>query len=390
MRARVEPAYPLHPLYPLSDTARQFAARLLCVGFHGHEISASLRRLLAEGVNKVVLFARNIQSPAQVAALTDQIRAAADHPVLICIDQEGGRVRRLREGFTQVPSMRQLGAAAAAMGNAAASQLARGVGLVLGRELAAVGVNVNFAPVLDVDTNPDNPVIADRSLHRDAEVVARLGSFLIDGIQAGGVAACGKHFPGHGDTLVDSHYDLPALPHSLERLRSIELLPFSRCLHAACMMTAHIIFPTLDAAFPATLSRELIDPILRQEMGYDGVVFTDDMEMKAIADHYGFDDAVVRAVEAGVDVLTICHSEDRQARAIEVLAAAIDGGRISEARVQRSSRRLDRLSRRFGHGRLTDLSVLGSTDHLAAVAPIELAAAAADPTEAWRGNGAGR
>ena len=362
----------------------QLAARMVCVGLDGTELSDAGCQLLNRGVGFVVLFARNVQTPRQVATFIGQIKSCASQTVGLCVDQEGGRVRRLRDGFTHVPSMRDVGHAA--MRNDDHDEpIAREVGAILGREIRAVGFDVNFGPVLDTDTNPLNPVIADRSLSRDANVVAHLGCDLIDGMQAdAGVAACGKHFPGHGDTSKDSHYALPRLDHDLQRLHDVELVPFVAAARAgvASMMTSHIIFTPLDDQMPATLSPAVLTGLLRREIGYDGVVFTDDMEMKAIASFYDFDEAVIRTIEAGADVVTICHSPDKQHRAIDLLAAAIESGRLSRDRVMQSIRRIDRLHAQFVRDVEFDPGVLNCVAHRATVSRIPPhAAEARDPTQ---------
>jgi beta-N-acetylhexosaminidase len=342
--------------------ARTLAARMLCVGFDGPTLPESARDLFSAGVGFAVLFARNVVTPEQVAALNDSIKQAASGPVMICVDQEGGRVRRLREGFSPIPSMRQLGQAAARSRRPA--DLARSLGRVLGSEIRAVGFDVVFGPVLDVDTNPDNPVIADRSLSRDPAEVALLGCALIEGIQGVGVAACGKHFPGHGDTSQDSHYHLPRLDHDLRRLAEVELVPFTAAANGlAAMMSSHIVFAPLDAHHPATLSPTVLGGLLRDQLGFDGVVFTDDMEMKAIANFYDFDDAVLRAINAGCDVITVCHTLEKQRRAIDVIAAAIESGRLSRERIDQSIRRIDRLATRFARPVSFDSHLLNHDTH---------------------------
>lgn len=351
------------------------AAGMLCVGFAEKTVPDSLVELLGRGVRSVVLFARNVESPAQVRALTDEIRAKAPGPVMICVDQEGGRVRRLRDGFTPIASMRELG-------QTNDETLAFEVGRILGVECRAVGFDVDFAPVLDVDTNPKNPVIADRSLGSDANRVATLGAKLIAGLQSANVAACGKHFPGHGDTSQDSHHDLPRLDHDLSRLRSVELVPFAAAVKAgvASMMTSHIIFSPLDSKRPATLSPLVLDAILRREMNFDGVVFTDDMEMKAIANHFGVEASCVEAVNAGADVVTICHSLDRQHAAIETLAKAIESGAISRERAKQSTRRIDTLIERFVKAPRPGVDAIAGESNLQIAAKVGTAGVALDPT----------
>lgn len=367
----------------LTDTPERLAARMLCVGFEGHTLPESARSLFEGGVGFAVLFARNVESPRQLAELNASIKAAGNHHgtrPLICVDQEGGRVRRLRDGFTPIPSMRDLGNAAAAMENPAA--LARSVGAVLGTELRAVGIDIGFAPVLDVDTNPDNPVIADRSLGRDPATVAALGCALVEGIQGAGVAACGKHFPGHGDTSQDSHHHLPRLDHDLARLREVELVPFIAAARGgiAAMMSSHIVFGPLDADHPATLSPYVLETLLRGELKFDGVVFTDDMEMSAIASFYDFDDAIVRAIEAGADVITVCHTLAKQQRAITVIADAIRNGRLSRERIQRSIARIDRLGAKFGRSVAFEPLSLNHAEHRDLVARVGADTKGDDPT----------
>lgn len=364
----------------MTDLER-LAARMIAVGFDGTALPASLDALLRRGIGGVVLFGRNVQSPEQVAELNAEIKRRAPNPVMLCVDHEGGRVRRLRAGFSPIPSMRELG-------RTRSVDLARRIGTIIGQEVRAVGFDVDFAPVLDVDTHPKNPVIADRSLGSDPQLVATLGAALIDALQAQGVAACGKHFPGHGDTWLDSHHDLPQLDHNLDRLEAVELVPFRACTHAASMMTSHIVFTQFDPTYPVTLSPLVMKRFLRDEIGYEGVVFTDDLEMKAIADHFGFDEAVVRAVDAGSDVITICHTLDRRYRALEVLVKAVESARLSRSRLEQSVARIEALCANFvrpAPARI-DLSMLDSPEHRSVIEQIARETQAhVDPTEAWRG-----
>ncbi|MEM6313606.1 MAG: beta-N-acetylhexosaminidase [Planctomycetota bacterium] len=321
--------------------AERLAARMLCVGFDGHVPDDAIRRLIDRGVGGVVLFARNVDSPEQVLALNAALKQhAGDRPLLTCVDQEGGRVARLRRGFTQVPAMRDVRDA----------DHAAELGDVLGRECRAVGFDLNFAPVLDVDTNPANPVIADRSLGRDPQRVAELGTALVRGMQ-NHVAACGKHFPGHGDTAQDSHHDLPRLPHDLDRLRQIELKPFAAVAdEIAAIMTAHIVFEALDDK-PGTMSKPVLD-LLRQDLGFDGVIISDDFEMKALFGRFDFEHTITTAALAGVDLLVVCHREDLQHRAIDALAT------LPIERLRAANRRIDVLCARFCKPAVGDLAVL--------------------------------
>ena len=213
----------------------------------------------------------------------------------------------------------------------------------MARELRAVNIDMNLAPVLDVDSNPNNPVIGERSFGSDPTLVANMGCALIDGLQSSGMAACGKHFPGHGDTCIDSHFDLPRLSHDLGRLSRTELPPFEAAIKAgvASIMCAHVMFDVLDANFPATMSSPVIDGLLRKQLKFNGVVCSDDLEMKAIIDHFGIEEAVVRGATAGTDLFFVCKEHDLQRRAIEALTAAVKQGDVSIKRIEQSNRRLD-------------------------------------------------
>jgi beta-N-acetylhexosaminidase len=284
-------------------------------------LPGDLAALIGAGrVGGVVLFARNIGSPEQTRALVAELheRAPADAPLTVAIDQEGGRVQRLRAPWTEWPPMRRLGERGSP---ADTHELAR----ALGRELADLRVDLDFAPVADVDTNPANPVIGDRSFSRDPEEVARHAVAFALGLQREGVAACAKHFPGHGDTSVDSHLDLPRIEHDRERLERVELVPF-RALAAAgvaSMMTAHVSLPRLDPALPATLSPRVL-ALLREQIGYRGLVFSDDLEMRAIADRFAPSEVARGALSAGVDALLVCSRADLRDEVLAALESAPD------------------------------------------------------------------
>jgi beta-N-acetylhexosaminidase len=287
-------------------------------------------------------------------------------------------VARLRapQGFTELPPMRAIGAAGD-------ERIAFGVGALLGRELRAVGIDQDYAPVVDVDTNPANPVIGDRSLSRDPDVVARLGTALALGLQAEGVAACAKHFPGHGDTSQDSHVALPRLPHPLERLRRVELPPFRALAQAgvAAVMTAHVVFEALDPTRPATLSAPVMR-LLREELGFQGCCVSDDLEMKAVAEHFPLEEAVPAAVAAGVDQLLVCHTSALQHRAIDLVREAVESGRLSRWRLAEARANVQRLLRFAGPAPDARLvrSKLRTPEHLAFAEQLPALASGADPT----------
>jgi beta-N-acetylhexosaminidase len=266
-----------------------------------------------------------------------------DVPVWVSIDQEGGRVARLKAPFTEWPPMATLGRS----GDAA---LAERFGRAIASELKAVGITLDFAPVLDVHTNPKNPVIGDRALAEDPRTVGRLGAAIIRGLQSQGVAACGKHFPGHGDTLLDSHLELPIVEHPPDRLRQVEFLPFTAAIRAgvASIMTAHVLLPAIDEARPATLSRRVVSALLREELGFEGVIFSDALEMKAIAGGFAITDAAVMAIEAGCDAVLICDANhDLQAAALEAIVHAAEEGRLASGRVNDALMRNRRAKERF-------------------------------------------
>ena len=360
------------------STLDRDVASLLCVGFQGKAPSPEVLELVARGVGGVILFSRNVEGAEQVAALVAALKRAAGRPLLVSIDQEGGRVARLRaaQGFTELPPMR-------ALGEAGDEGLAFAAGALLGRELRAVGVDQDYAPVVDVDTNPANPVIGDRSLGRDPALVGRLGAALARGLQSAGVAACAKHFPGHGDTSQDSHVDLPRLPHPLERLLAVELPPFTALARAgvAAVMTAHVVFEALDPARPATLSPRVLS-LLRERCGFAGCCVSDDLEMKAIAAHVPLEVAAPGAVASGVDQLLVCHTPAVQHAAIDLVRRAVEDGRLPRARLAEARGRVEALLRWAGPppDPAAAAAALRTRQHLALAARIPALAAGRDPT----------
>jgi len=326
---------------------RRVGQRLM-VGFDGHEPSLEVKRLIRDfGAGSVILFARNVDRPEQVAELVRELQAVArdaghELPLLVAIDQEGGRVARLKEPWTSWPPLR-------AVGRAGSPDYARRMGAALAAELKACGIGCDFAPVVDVDTNPRNPVIGDRSFGDDPEQVGRLGAAMVRGLQEGGVVACAKHFPGHGDTDVDSHLDLPAVDHSLSRLQDVELRPFRMAIEAgvATIMTAHVLVRELDDRLPATLSPRVIAGLLREQMRYQGVIVSDDLEMKAVAKRWQPAEAAVLAAKAGCDVLPVCAGHEAQVAAAEGLIRALEAEEIGFAAMDDACARIKRLKERF-------------------------------------------
>jgi beta-N-acetylhexosaminidase len=318
---------------------------MLIAGFNGHQVPRELKSLASEfGLGGIILFARNIAEPEQVAELCfEASRLTPNVPLWVSVDQEGGRVARLKAPFTEWPPMATLGRSGDV---ALAERFARAMAV----ELKAVGVTLDYAPVLDVHTNQKNPVIGDRALGEKAADVARLGAVIVRALQLEGIAACGKHFPGHGDTSTDSHLELPLIEHPVERLRELEFLPFKAAIEAevAAIMTAHVFMPALDEERPATLSEKIVTGLLRDELGYEGVILSDDLEMKAIANQYTVPSAAVLAVEAGCDGVLICSGDyDAQAAAIEALVHAVESGPLRMTRVEAALKRHQRAKERF-------------------------------------------
>lgn len=331
----------IYPVKLKQMTLREKIGQMLLCGFHGTEAAGDVDAFLRKyPIGGVIYFARNVESPEQVERLSLGLqRIAVDSgnvPLWISIDQEGGMVARITEGIALMPGQMAI-AAAGSIEDAYQAAYISGV------ELRSMGINMNFAPVLDVNNNAANPVIGVRSFGESPQSVAAYGARSIAGVQDAGISATAKHFPGHGDTDTDSHLDLPVITHDRERVERVELIPFRAAIAAGvdAMMSAHIYFPALEPErLPVTLSRAVLSGLLRQELGYDGMIVTDCMEMDAIAANYGTVDAAVMAVEAGADLVLISHTAHLQAGAFEALLAAVQSGRISEARIDESVTRL--------------------------------------------------
>ena len=324
---------------------RRHLGQLAIAGFGGHAIPSELRALAREfDLGGVIFFARNVESPEQVAELSREAQLlAGDIPLWVSVDQEGGRVARLKAPFTVWPPMVTLGRSG---DEGLAARFAR----ALATELKAVGISLDYTPVLDVHTNPRNPVIGDRALAERAEDVARLGRVIIDTLQGEGVAACGKHFPGHGDTTADSHFELPVIEHPPDRLEAVEFVPFRAAIDArvAAIMSAHILVPALDDERPATLSPAIVDGVLKKRLGFDGLVLSDDLEMKAISGRHGVPEATVGAIAAGCDAVLMCGAtQESQAAALEAVIRAVEVGTLPAKRVEDALVRHRRVKERF-------------------------------------------
>ncbi|MGH9200393.1 MAG: beta-N-acetylhexosaminidase [Vicinamibacterales bacterium] len=350
--------------------SRRDIGQLLIGSMPGKTVPQEFRSLAREfDLGGVILFGRNIEAPEQVAELSVECEALGrTSPAWVSVDQEGGRVARLKEPFTRWPPM-------ATLGRAGSETLAERFAKALASELLATGITLDYAPVLDVHTNPKNPVIGDRALAERAEDVARLGRVIIRSLQGAGLAACGKHFPGHGDTSTDSHHDLPVVEHPPDRLRAVELEPFRAAIaeRVAFIMTAHVLIPSLDETRPATLSPVVVQQMLRQELGFEGVILSDDLEMKAVSARFPLPEAAIEAIRAGCDGILICSGDiDVQGPTLEALVRAVESGAIPPSRADDAFARLRRAKERFLVGdrpapsaRIHQLrSLLGREEHL--------------------------
>lgn len=346
-------------------TLNQKIGQLCMFGFDGLVPPSFLRGFVQEwGLGGVILFGSNLKSPPQILELTRTLQGlTAGPPLLIGVDQEGGRVSRLKPPFTQFPPAARLGA----LGS---EEIARTVGGVIGKELCAVGINVDFAPVLDVHTNPDNPVIGDRAFAADPDVVARMGIAFFQGLQAEGVLATGKHFPGHGDTSTDSHLELPVVHHPVDRLERVELYPFRRAIDAGLpvLMTAHVLCPALDPGVPATLSPRVLTELLRHELGFEGIIVSDDLSMAAIAGRWSVEEAACRFIEAGGDLILMGEDAGAQQAILDALLNAVRSNRIPEDRLEASLGRIRKAKKKLSAFRQPAegeaLGLIGRPEHL--------------------------
>lgn len=320
--------------------------QLFIVGLEGYSLDDnSLEMIEKHHVGGFILFKRNIKDVEQLVALTNALKAANSNnkiPLFISVDEEGGIVSRMPEGVKKLPS-------SGSLGRLGSEELSYEVGKILGYELKLFGFNMNFAPVLDINSNPQNPVIGERAFGSDKELVSKLGIQTMKGIQSQGIISVVKHFPGHGDTSVDSHVGLPRVDHGLERLREFELVPFAKAIEsgADAVMVAHILFPQIDPENPSTLSKAIITDILKEEMGFEGVVITDDMTMGAIMENYSIGEAVVKSILAGSDLILVCHGHENGLQAITAIREAVEEGAISEDRIDESVYKILKLKKKY-------------------------------------------
>ncbi|RKP55626.1 beta-N-acetylhexosaminidase [Cohnella endophytica] len=342
-------------------TLEQKIGQMLLVGVEGTSIDDSAKKMLTEQFVGGVIFYKNNFSDLEgsVRFVNDLKKANFSNPapLFISVDQEGGKVSRLPKEFVAMPD-------AAKVGKTGKPELAEQMGALLAQQLKLVGFNVDFAPVLDINSNPKNPVIGTRSFGNKADLVTKMGIAEMNGLRDGGTVAVVKHFPGHGDTSVDSHLDLPVVNKTTEQLKKLEWIPFQAAIDdkADAVMVAHILFPKIDPNAPASFSKKIIGDQLRGTLGYDGVVITDDMTMGAIADHYGIADSAVKSIEAGSDIILVAHGYDTEKKVYDKLLQAVKSGQIDESRIDQSVRRILALKNKY---RLSDMPVpIPSVDDL--------------------------
>ena len=321
--------------------------QMVIVGLDGYAVDEHARQMIEEyNVGGFILFKSNIQNSSQMLGFLNSLKRVNQSnkvPLFLSVDEEGGRVSRLPDEFLKIPSNRTIGK----LNN---SSVSHQVGSIIGEELKSFGMNMDFAPVLDINSNPKNPVIGDRSFGTTPELVSKLGVQTMKGLQSKNIIPVIKHFPGHGDTSTDSHVGLPRVNNDLKRLRSFELRPFRDAIEngAEAVMVAHILLPKIDPKNPASFSRTIISDILRTEMNYDGVVITDDFTMGAIVKNYNIGQAAVKSVLAGSDIVLVCHDFEKEKTVISALRNAAQSGQLPMDRIDKSVTRILQLKQEHG------------------------------------------
>lgn len=327
-----------------NSSLAKMAGQLIVGGFEGTTPQKNVTQRLSRGeIGGCILFKRNLESMDQILALNQKLHNAGQKNnflPFVAVDQEGGRVQRIKEGVTLIPAMGKVGAAND-------PELALALGKLMALELKTLGFNINFAPVLDLDTNPNNPIIGDRAFSSKPDVVAAMASGITLGHLINGVLPCGKHFPGHGDTSTDSHLTLPVIRHSLRILKSREMIPFALLISRGLpmIMTAHIHLPKIDPDNPATLSPKILR-MLREELQFRGIIVSDDLEMAAL-NSLSVEEIVYRGIEAGIDLFLICRSVEKQVAAFEAIINKASRDKTFYKRVQKSFFRIQQLKMGF-------------------------------------------
>lgn len=327
-------------------TLEEKIGQMIMAGIDGYTMNENEAKLIQEyHIGGFILFGRNVETPEQLLALTNSLKkanASNQNPLLLSVDEEGGRISRLPKTIKNFPTNK-------AIGKLNSEELSYEIGTLLAEKISAFGFNMNFAPVLDINSNPKNPVIGDRAFGSEVEIVSKLGYQTMRGISLGGVIPVIKHFPGHGDTSVDSHVGLPVVGKDLARLKSFELIPFKNAIDkgADCVMVAHILLTKIDAENPASLSPTVIDDILRLQLNFEGVVITDDMTMGAVTKNYDLATAAIKAVNAGNDIILVAHKYENALLTFHTINKAVLDGLISEERIDQSVYRIYTLKNKY-------------------------------------------
>ncbi|WP_435790780.1 beta-N-acetylhexosaminidase [Clostridium sp.] len=320
--------------------------QMLVVGIDGYDLNENTKSLIGKSkIGGVILFSNNIQDTNQLLNLLNSLKSENlknKIPLFLSVDEEGGRVTRMPKEFRNFPTNKAIGKVNDAV-------LSYSIGSTIAMEIGSFGFNMDFAPVLDVNSNSKNPVIGNRSFGADANIVSNLGIQTMKGIQSENIIPVVKHFPGHGDTSVDSHLGLPSVNNDLKRLKSLELIPFTEAIknNADAVMIAHILLPKIDSENPSSLSKIIITNILRGDLNFNGVIITDDMTMGAIVKNYNIGEAAVKSVKAGTDIVLVCHGYDNEVNVINALKNAISNGDISGQRIDESVYRILSLKQKY-------------------------------------------
>lgn len=347
------------------------AGQRLLIGIAGGSVDADTRALIKEiQPAGFILFSRNVEEPAQVRELNRELASLVDErtPAILSVDQEGGRVQRIKDGASRLPPLRHLG-------NVDSLEITAAYARLLANEVRAMGFNLNWAPIADVDSNPGNPIIGDRSFSRDPYAVAKHVAQYIESTQELGVMACAKHFPGHGDTATDSHLTLPTVEKDIPELTEVELRPFVSAIQAkvATMMTAHVVFPAWDEGRPATMSKRILSEILRTEMGFEGLIVSDDLEMKAVRGRYPLREQLDQACKASVDLFLVCKEPGLQQESFEELVRLQEDDKAHDQLAIDAMARLQATRERFflEAPQAPGMEVLDSAEHKELLAMIQ-------------------
>ena len=327
-----------------SMTLEQKIGQLFIVGFEGDIINDEIIDLVKnQEVGGLIYFSRNVVDSNQIITLNNEIKdIKKDIPLFISVDEEGGVVSRVPDEFLKLPSSGYIG-------KFDDENLSYNIGSIISKELKSLGFNMDFAPVLDIDSNPNNTVIGERAFGNNADIVSKLGIKTMEGLRDGGIIPVVKHFPGHGDTDIDSHYGLPIVTKTLEELNNLEFIPFKNAIEngADVVMVSSIILSSIDSEYPATMSKKVTTDILRNKLNFDGVIATDDMTMGAIMDNYNLTDAVIMAINAGNDLILVCHGYDDIIKSISAVKDAVSSNIISEERIDESVYRILKLKEKY-------------------------------------------